>query len=170
MAAYRNRLLQGLALSLVCIVLLGSTGPSRSADARFNELGHKLMCKCGCNQILLECNHVGCAYSTQMRDELTAALTRGSSGGPGSSTPDSDELVLQSFVQKYGATVLAAPTTSGFNIVAWIIPFVALVLGITLVVVIVRKWKYRVQPVGAQDLTEAELDEFRRRAHEETQV
>ncbi|MGZ4787800.1 MAG: cytochrome c-type biogenesis protein [Terriglobales bacterium] len=170
MALLRNRLLQGLALAIVCVVFLGSSGPSRSVDARFNDLGHKLMCKCGCNQILLECNHVGCAYSTQMRDELMAALTRGSSGGPGSGTPVSDELVLQSFVQKYGATVLAAPTTSGFNIVAWIIPFVALVLGITLVAVIARKWKFRVQPVGAQDLTETELDEFRRRAREETKL
>ena len=162
------RLLEAGLVAIVCFALLG-TGPSRSADARFNELGHKLMCKCGCNQILLECNHVGCAYSTQMRDELMAALTRGSSG-PGSSTPDSDELVLQSFVQKYGATVLAAPTTSGFNIVAWIIPFVALVLGIMLVVVIIRKWKFRLQPVGAQDLSATELDEFRRRAREETQL
>src|SRR3954470_2603819 len=104
--------LQAVALAVICIAFLGA-GPSNSAEARFNDLGHKLMCKCGCNQILLECNHVGCSYSTQMRDELTAALTRGG-GGQGSSTPDSDELVLQSFVQKYGATVLAAPTTSGF--------------------------------------------------------
>jgi cytochrome c-type biogenesis protein CcmH len=163
-------IVQVVTLAFVCSGLLGAGPANKSADARFDDLGHKLMCKCGCNQILLECNHVGCSYSTQMRDELTAALTRGSSGGPGSSTPDSDELVLQSFVQKYGATVLAAPTTSGFNIVAWIIPFVALVLGITLVVVIVRKWKFRVQPVGAQNLSPMELDEFRRRAREETQL
>jgi len=78
------------------------------------------MCKCGCNQILLECNHIGCTYSERMRDELTAALQRG----------DSDDPVLQAFVQKYGATVLAAPTTTGFNRVAWIMPFAALGAGI----------------------------------------
>ena len=50
------------------------------------------MCACGCRQILLECNHVGCSYSDRMRDELSTALTRG----------DSDDLVLQAFVQKYG--------------------------------------------------------------------
>ncbi|HVZ16686.1 MAG TPA: cytochrome c-type biogenesis protein CcmH [Terriglobales bacterium] len=163
-----RRIAEAAAIAILCFTLVGAGPSTRSADARFNDLGHKLMCKCGCNQILLECNHVGCAYSTQMRDELTAALQRGAP--PGGSTPDSDELVLQSFVQKYGATVLAAPTTSGFNIVAWIIPFVALVLGITLVAVIARKWKFRVQPVGAQDLSQTELDEFRRRAREETQL
>src|SRR3954471_15324407 len=143
---YGTRILQAFVLAFVCLALLGAGSANRSAEARFNDLGHKLMCKCGCNQILLECNHVGCSYSTQMRDELTAALTRGGDG-QGSSTPDSDELVLQSFVQKYGATVLAAPTTSGFNIVAWIVPFVALLAGITLVAVIARKWKFRLQPV-----------------------
>jgi cytochrome c-type biogenesis protein CcmH len=155
------------AITILCVTLLAAA-PPRSADARFNELGHKLMCKCGCNQILLECNHVGCSYSTQMRNELTGALTRGAS--PGSSTPDSDDLVLQSFVQEYGATVLAAPTTSGFNIVAWIVPFVALALGLGLVTLIVRKWNFRLQPVGAQNLSPSELDEFRRRAREDTKL
>ena len=77
------------------------------------------MCMCGCNQVLLECNHVGCTYSDRMRNELTAGLQRG----------DSDSLVLQSFVQKYGNTVLAAPTTTGFNVVAWIMPFAVFVLA-----------------------------------------
>jgi hypothetical protein len=37
-----------------------------------------------------------------------------------------------------------------------------------LVTVIVRKWKFNVAPVGAQNLSETELDQFRRRAREET--
>ena len=77
------------------------------------------MCACGCNQVLLECNHVGCTYSDRMRNELTAAIERG----------DNDSLVLQSFVQKYGNTVLAAPTTTGFNRIAWIMPFAVFALA-----------------------------------------
>jgi len=161
-------ILQALAIVLSCFAFLGA-GPSRSADTRFNDLGHKLMCKCGCNQILLECNHVGCSYSTQMRDELMAALTRGGSE-EGSGTPDSDDLVLQSFVQKYGPTVLAAPTTSGFNVVAWIVPFVVLIGGLGLITTVVRKWKFRIQTVGAQSTTPEELAMFRQRAREETEV
>ncbi|HWR14068.1 MAG TPA: cytochrome c-type biogenesis protein CcmH [Terriglobales bacterium] len=150
-------IVQGLLLAVVCMGLMGA---NPSIDARFNDLGHKLMCKCGCNQILLECNHVGCSYSTKMRDELMAALQKG----------DSDSLVLQSFVQQYGSTVLAAPTTQGFNVVAWIMPFFALVAGLTLVTVIVRKWKFRTAPVGVQNLPQETLDEFRRKAREETEV
>jgi cytochrome c-type biogenesis protein CcmH/NrfF len=36
---------------------------------------------------------------------------------------DNDDLVLQGFVQEYGPTVIAAPTSTGFNRVAWIMPF-----------------------------------------------
>ncbi len=147
--------LQSLALMVICVGLMGA---NPSLDQRFNDLGHRLMCKCGCNQILLECNHVGCSYSSKMREELMAGLQRG----------DNDSLILQNFVQEYGSTVLAAPTTTGFNAVAWIMPFIALIAGITLVTVIVRKWKFKVAPVGAQNLPDTELDAFRRRAREET--
>ncbi len=155
----KERIIQSLALVLICVGLMGAN-PASTPEARFNTLGHKLMCKCGCNQILLECNHVGCSYSSKMRDELTAALNRG----------DNDDLILQGFVQEYGATVLAAPTTTGFNYVAWVMPFVAFAAGIALLIVIVRKWKFRVAPVGAQDLSTEELDEFRKRARMETEL
>lgn len=151
----RKYIFHSLAIFVICVGLMGA---NPSADARFNDLGHKLMCKCGCNQVLLECNHVGCSYSTKMRDELTAGLQRG----------DNDDLILQGFVQEYGSTVLAAPTTTGFNIVAWIMPFFALVAGITLVTVVIRKWKFNVVPAGAQNLSDVEMEEFRRRAREET--
>ena len=62
------RMLQLAALFVAATFLLGAD-PS---GARFENLGHKLMCRCGCSQILLECNHVGCAYSEKMRQELTA--------------------------------------------------------------------------------------------------
>ena len=129
-------------------------------DARFNKLGHQMMCMCGCNQILLECNHVGCTYSDRMRNELTAGLERG----------DSDSLVLQSFVQKYGNTVLAAPTLTGFNVVAWIMPFAVFALATAMAVWLVRAWKARpvAQPVARPNIGSAEFDALRKRAREET--
>ena len=64
--------------------------PQASAHRTRANLGHKLMCKCGCNQILLECNHVGCSYSTKMRDQLMAGLT-----DPGA-IDEIDTLVIES--------------------------------------------------------------------------
>ena len=90
--------------ALLCLTVFAFLGAS-DEGARFNNLGHRLMCVCGCNQILLECNHVGCTYSDRMRGELMAGLDRG----------ENDDLTLQDFVQKYGPTVLAAPTGYRFQ-------------------------------------------------------
>lgn len=133
------------------------------AGTRFNEIGHQMMCICGCNQILLECNHVGCPDSDGMRNELMAAVSRG----------DSDSLVEQSFVQKYGPTVLAAPTGKGFDQAAYIVPFVVLVLGFGLIVIVIREWKNRPAAVSASGLRPVrgpELEQFRDQAGKETEL
>jgi cytochrome c-type biogenesis protein CcmH len=131
---------------------------------RFTELGHQLMCICGCHQILLECNHVGCPDSDGMRNELMAGVTRG----------DSDSLVEQAFIQKYGPTVLAAPPTTGaVNRAAYIVPFVALLFGIVAVGSVVRAWKNRPAPAiadGLRPVRGAELDQFRDQARKETDL
>lgn len=148
--------------ALLCLSLLLFLGAG-DAGTRFNDLGHRMMCVCGCKQILLECNHVGCAYSDRMRGELLASLDRG----------DSDDLTLQAFVQKYGTTVIAAPTNKGFDRVAWIMPFVALALGFVALVMIVRAWKNRPVPAladGIRPVRGPELERFRDQAQKETQL
>jgi cytochrome c-type biogenesis protein CcmH len=150
---------QILLLSAAIFALLGAGDPA----TRFNEIGHQMMCICGCNQILLECNHVGCPDSDGMRNELMAAVERG----------DSDSLVEQSFVQKYGPTVLAAPTDKGFDRAAYIIPFAALILGFGLIVLLIRAWKNRPAPAiagGLHPIRGAELEQFRDQARKETDL
>jgi cytochrome c-type biogenesis protein CcmH/NrfF len=127
-------------------------------DARFNDLGHKMMCACGCRQILLQCNHVGCQYSDRMRNELSAGLARG----------DSDNLVLQAFVQKYGQTVLAAPTAVGFNRVAWIMPVAVFLFGIGAGILVIRKWLWVPQKEASPEGASPALDNFRQQARKET--
>jgi cytochrome c-type biogenesis protein CcmH len=161
--SFRNPILKRyLQSGLLFVILLGLLGAG-DASSRFNDLGHRLMCVCGCHQILLECNHVGCQYSTRMRDELAAAIDRESI----------DDMALQWFVQTYGTTVIAAPTGAGFNRVAWIMPYLALVLGLGSVVLIVRSWRGRplVLPAGSvEPIQGAELDHFREQARKDTEV
>ena len=157
--SWRRKLASAVMLCAAVFALLGAGDPG----TRFTEIGHQMMCICGCNQILLECNHVGCPSSDGMRNELMAAVTRG----------DSDSLVEQGFVQKYGPTVLAAPTNKGFDRAAYILPFVALILGFGLVVGIVRAWKNRPAPAiagGLRPVRGAELEQFRDQAGKETDL
>jgi cytochrome c-type biogenesis protein CcmH/NrfF len=158
----RNALRRAFSCTLLCLAVLGFAGVGDPAK-RFDQLGHQIMCICGCNEILLECNHVGCPDSDGMRNELMAAISRG----------DSDSLVEQAFVQKYGPTVLAAPTTSGFDRAAWIMPFVALVCGFGIVVLVVRAWKNRPTPAiadGVAPVHGAQLAQFREQARKETEL
>jgi len=119
-----------LQLALLCIVAVVMLGASKS---RFDRLGHELMCSCGCAQILLECNHVGCPDSARMIGELHAQLDSGKG----------DTQVLQWFEAKYGAIILAAPIRGGFDNAAWIVPAVIFVLATLGTFGIVWLWKRR---------------------------
>jgi cytochrome c-type biogenesis protein CcmH len=155
-----RRTLQTALLTLALFAFVGAGDPA----TRFTELGHQLMCICGCHQILLECNHVGCPASDGMRNELMAGIERG----------DSDSLVEQAFIQKYGPTVLAAPPTTGaVNRAAWIVPFLALFTGLVTIGALVRAWKNRPAPAiadGLRPVRGAELEQFREQARKETEL
>jgi cytochrome c-type biogenesis protein CcmH/NrfF len=124
-----KRSLQILLVVIVAVTMLGAGSPS----TRFDQVGHKLMCTCGCAQILLECNHVGCPDSPTLIAELRSQINAGAT----------DTAIFQAFASKYGPTVLAAPFRGGFDDVAWIVPFVVLILGILAIVLLLRMWQRR---------------------------
>jgi cytochrome c-type biogenesis protein CcmH len=162
MKSLPNSASRSLQAAFLCLAVFACLGAS-DEGARFTSLGHKLMCVCGCSQVLLECNHVGCTYSDRMRGELMASIDRG----------ENDDLALQDFVQKYGPTVLAAPTATGFNRVAWIMPFLALVLGVLTTIFIVLAWRKRPAldtPGGVLPVSGAELERFRTQARKDTDL
>lgn len=141
---------------LLAIAVCFSLGASDSS-ARFNDLGHRMMCTCSCAQLLGECNHVGCPESGHMRDELSAAIDSGLT----------DQQILSSFAAKYGATVLAAPTTHGFDLVAWIAPFAVFAAALLGTILLVRRWSVcrRLAPATGVDPT---IDALRERIRRET--
>ena len=124
--SFWRRALETAVLSIAICFSLGAS----DASSRFNDLGHRLMCTCGCAQLLGECNHVGCPESGRMRDELTAAIASGLG----------DQQVLDGFAAKYGATVLAAPTTRGFDLVAWIAPFAVFAAALLGTILLIWRW------------------------------
>ncbi|HXR96565.1 MAG TPA: cytochrome c-type biogenesis protein CcmH [Terriglobales bacterium] len=125
--------------TLVMLVLVLAAGAAlRGDDARTRRIGEQLICTCGCTQNAMTCNHVGCPVVTQMQAEIRQRAA----------STDSDELVLQSFVQEYGTQVIANPTHVGFNRIAWIMPWVALGLGLALVLFFVKRWQHEPAAAG----------------------
>jgi cytochrome c-type biogenesis protein CcmH/NrfF len=151
-----RRWLGAVVVCVLSVLMLGANPPS----ARFGRVGHNLMCVCGCGQVLLECNHVGCPDSARMIGELNDQM-----GGPNGSGADS--LILNWFVAKYGATVLAAPIRGGFDDVAWILPFAIFILAIFGTALLVWMWARRrriATPAGVipEPLDDAVRDRIRR--------
>jgi cytochrome c-type biogenesis protein CcmH/NrfF len=142
-----KRLLHIALLLAITLPMIGAADPGK----RFDKLGHQLVCQCGCGQILLDCNHVGCPVSPGMITELHTQLD-----GPGASLPDAG--IFNFFIAKYGAIVLAAPIRGGFDTVAWVVPFAVLLLGILGVIFLVRLWHHRhaqLPPAGPPPTTAA---------------
>lgn len=127
---------------------------------RAKKIGQRMMCVCGCNEVLTACNHVGCTYSRSMLKELDDRIARG----------DSDDLIVQSFIQEYGATVLVDPPKRGFTGLVWIVPIVAPILAFYLIWELVRRWRQRavLAPAGGPKISPDLLDRARRESGRES--
>jgi cytochrome c-type biogenesis protein CcmH/NrfF len=144
---------QAVALAVAVCFTLGATDSGK----RYINLNHRLMCTCGCAEILGECNHVGCPSSEGELDELRAGLAAG----------DSDDKIFDTFAAKYGATVLAAPPASGFNLVAWIAPFAVFAAALLGTILLVRHWSIGKTEAATQG-GDPEMDALRERIRRET--
>jgi cytochrome c-type biogenesis protein CcmH/NrfF len=132
-----RRWLSACVVCVLAVVMLGA-----EPSARFNKVGHEMICACGCGQVLLECNHVGCPDSDRMIGELRSQIAAGGS----------DTAILNWFAAKYGATVLAAPIRGGFDNVAWIAPVAVFLLATVGVGFLIRMWRLR---AGTRVMAEA---------------
>ena len=72
-----------------------------------------------------------------------------------------DQEILSSFAAKYGATVLAAPTTHGFDLVAWIAPFAVFAAALLGTILLVRQLVRRQNADCRAMLQHPEMDALR---------
>lgn len=128
--SWAKRAKRPLQALLIAVFAISSLGAADTA-ARYDKLGHQMMCVCSCAQILAECNHVGCPDSAGMLAMLRTSLARG----------DSDRGIFEAFQAKYGATALAAPMLTRFNAVAWLVPPGVLAFGLLGAIVLIRRWR-----------------------------
>ena len=152
-----KKILKSLLLPLALVLLMGAD----NQEARFQNLGGKIMCTCSCAQMLLKCNHVGCPNSDQMIRQLRAQVAK----------TNNDEEVLNWFRSTWGITAVVEPSTHGFELLAWVLPIAGLGLGLLVVVVLIQIWKKRPAPIAAADLNLApDLEALRDRARRETEI
>lgn len=115
-------------------------------DATQSQIEESLTCQCGCGLTVHSCNHVQCPSGIPLKEEIATQLAAGKTQAE----------VLTYFSTKYGEKILSAPTTTGFNLVAWVTPFAVVAIAATLVVVASRRWRRKDAPAAPVARTEAD--------------
>jgi cytochrome c-type biogenesis protein CcmH len=98
-----------------------------------SQVSEGLTCQCGCGLTVANCNMPTCGFSVPMRAQIDRMIGEGKTRAQ----------IIAFYRNEYGEKVLSAPTTEGFNILAWTMPFIALALGGGLMVFAVGRWHSR---------------------------
>ncbi|MGH8013189.1 MAG: cytochrome c-type biogenesis protein [Candidatus Binataceae bacterium] len=123
------RILIGL---LLVVMVAGVARPTEAATkATEQEVAEALTCQCGCGLTVANCNHPNCEFSVPMRGKIDAMLAHG----------EGRAQIIAFFRHQYGEKILSAPTTKGFDMVAWVMPFVAIFIGGVIVVITAGRWR-----------------------------
>jgi cytochrome c-type biogenesis protein CcmH len=156
----KGRLVAVLTFALLLPLLAGSA-PAHAAPPPVSSVSDEIICLCGCNAVLSECPHQDCGWGIPAKQYISQELEAGQ-------TP---EALVDYYVQEYGEQVLAAPTKSGINLVAWVLPFVALAgAGVAVYVLVVRWTRRRPEEAGEAvvvPVSNGTSDELNRRLDEE---
>lgn len=120
----------------ILAVLLASISLGQSASQFHTEavrrVGSRLACLCGgCKDTVANCQMLECHYSKPARERIAQLLAAGMS----------DDEIINDFVQKNGKQALAVPPAEGFNLLAWIMPFVAIAAGLGMIWVFIQRFR-----------------------------
>ena len=112
--------------------------------AVFKSVSEKLVCQCGCQMILSVCNHENCPSAIPMRKEIEKQILEGASV----------DQIVEKIVKTYGLKVLSSPPASGFNLAGWLMPGIALILGLAGAIFFIRRWSFRHTPSASNPVSE----------------
>ncbi len=104
-----------------------------SATSLQSKAGETLMCLCGCGQSIKNCPHEKCGFAIPAQEEIKKMSEAG----------QTDDSIIEFFLNKYGEEILAAPQKKGFNLLGYIIPFAALLVAAGVIVAILKSWARR---------------------------
>ena len=82
-------------------------------------------------------------------------------------TGERPDQVVAYFVDKYGEWILLSPPRRGFNLLVWVVPAVAVVVGIGIVALVLRRWTRRPAAPARPSLDPAMRERIRREMESE---
>jgi cytochrome c-type biogenesis protein CcmH len=122
-------------LAVLAVALAAQTvSTGDPTHARLREIGEKLKCQCtqgGCAYTVGSCNMLHCHFREEVHDQMRADIAAGAS----------DDTIIGKLKEKYGTLILAAPPAQGFNLMGWVMPFAALLLGLVVLRAVILRWR-----------------------------
>jgi len=154
--------------AFLLVLALATLAPPASSKPRdpVHEITSEIICPCSCGEVLS-----GCTCDTGKAMQATVEN--------GIKTGKSKKAIVSALVSQYGEVIRGAPKAEGFNLIVWVAPFAATLLGFAIAFWILRRWVSRRRALvaaGAPDRTipfpsgrspEGDLDALRARAEEE---
>ena len=123
----------------------GGTKPPTTDDV--NRIARQLYCPVCPNTPLDVCETKACQdWRAQINDQLAAGWT--------------DDQVIEYFVAQYGERVLAEPRRSGFTSFVWVLPVLALLIGLVAVAQVLRSWQARRSALAPAGVGNAEFSQL----------
>ena len=118
-------------LGVLVVVAMGAlvfrSGPSSSPAARADRLEHQLACPVCEGQSVADSN---APESRAIRDDIPKRIAAG----------QSDQEIRDAYVRTYGDRILLTPGNGGIALVAWILPALAVLLGLCAIGFALRRW------------------------------
>ena len=145
--------LVGVLASLLVVGVVAAQGGTVTDD-QVNAVAKKLNCPVCENVPLDVCETQACV---QWRDLIRQRLATG----------EKPEQVIAYFRDTYGDRVLQEPPRSGFTALIWILPFVGLIAGVAILVVVLRRMTARSVTVDVTTEASSVADEYRQRLERE---
>ena len=136
-----------LGLAIAVLTLWPSAANAQSIDDEAHRIGQNLQCPvCEGHSVAESPSQL----ATQMRGVIREKLAAG----------ENEQQITEYFVDRYGESVLRIPPRSGFTVVAWIVPYLALALAVFFVVRTVRRSRQAPPVSAAAPAGDASLDSY----------
>lgn len=114
---------------IICLLTLLVTPGQVWAGDDYDEIINSLMCPACLSHGEILANGVD-GGAEQAKEDIKQRLAAG----------QTKEEIINAYVSMYGEQILAVPTKSGFNLLAWVIPPMAAAGGIGLVYFAISRW------------------------------
>lgn len=120
-----KRLASLAALALVALAFFAAPALAKDKDAA-REITNQIICPCSCGEVLTGCT---CETGKSMQATVAAGVKAGKD----------KKAIVDALVAQYGEVIRGAPKPEGFNLIVWIAPFAATLVGLVIAYFVLRR-------------------------------